>query len=498
MTFIFSMTYLFGLSQDDYIINYYLDSTKAWIGSDLVIAADNKLIIMGQECYFFPPYNGTPIEGEPCLGIFFILVDSETKSEIKDKVLIENETLLQSSFEPAGNFIYSKNRREFIIPLYMKEPLSIRCPSGHYNRGVATLEIKNNKLNLIQELSRNTTSCEDPEFRGALILEDSVWGEQFITIDQNRDLFIANPNSPNVLKKYDFTGVELSTFELKEDSIHIPKYWKYTLSYLDSSLLSIGYRKDGQGNLISGFYEVSFDGEFINFHNDENSNIFIWEILAQTEDGFYVSGFQRDKPRLIAKFDKNYNENWRYFFPPQERKTPYLDLKTVLGKELLSIHNKSVYLHDLEGELIAKRDYNDMPMDGEFIKLQMLNDDEFVVMGNSSVLDYSQTSIGEPYSRVFLLYDKVSNLNKVSNTENIVKNEFSIFPNPVKNSLYFNTTLNGIDKLFISSVEGKILRKINFSSHENRIDVSSLQSGIYFINIHNSNGEQIVSKFIKI
>jgi hypothetical protein len=76
---------------------------------------------------------------------------------------------------------------------------------------------------------------------------------------------------------------------------------------------------------------------------------------------------------------------------------------------------------------------------------------------------------------------------------------YSIHPNPAKSELFItaqNTAGNLKVKIF--NIEGKLLSTHNLEvANQNSIDVSSLTSGIYFLNIEDENGNTTTKKFIK-
>lgn len=69
--------------------------------------------------------------------------------------------------------------------------------------------------------------------------------------------------------------------------------------------------------------------------------------------------------------------------------------------------------------------------------------------------------------------------------ENLQKNEFSLYPNPTSDFLYFHTndTLNGTFKLFDISGKNVLENPIN---HNSKINIQHLQNGMYFYRISTS------------
>jgi len=80
----------------------------------------------------------------------------------------------------------------------------------------------------------------------------------------------------------------------------------------------------------------------------------------------------------------------------------------------------------------------------------------------------------------------------ISYIDELLKEEIMLYPNPVKSTLHLNTK-SQIKKVHVFSIEGKEI-KVNFEN--NTIDVSKLESGIYFIRISMSDGRIITAKSI--
>lgn len=102
-----------------------------------------------------------------------------------------------------------------------------------------------------------------------------------------------------------------------------------------------------------------------------------------------------------------------------------------------------------------------------------------------------------PYSewQGYINYSEDCSLGIISSNKQL----FSIYPNPVKQTLVLNST-NGIGKanIKIYTAEGKLLKnEILEFSKEVSIDVSNLYSGIYFLNIETDNRNRITKKFVK-
>lgn len=76
-------------------------------------------------------------------------------------------------------------------------------------------------------------------------------------------------------------------------------------------------------------------------------------------------------------------------------------------------------------------------------------------------------------------------------------NEIFVYPNPVKNILNYNLTNNNeLVSIIITDVTGKQIQNMVGSLPKNSIDISSFESGVYFIKFI-SNDKAITKKFIK-
>ncbi len=74
---------------------------------------------------------------------------------------------------------------------------------------------------------------------------------------------------------------------------------------------------------------------------------------------------------------------------------------------------------------------------------------------------------------------------------------FSLSPNPASNTLTIQTSATGPLMLSIYAIDGRLIKQLNNLQQPNTdIDISDLQSGIYFIAV-SAKGQQAVKRFIK-
>jgi len=73
--------------------------------------------------------------------------------------------------------------------------------------------------------------------------------------------------------------------------------------------------------------------------------------------------------------------------------------------------------------------------------------------------------------------------------------KISIYPNPTNNTLFIKTENNNSLQYQITNSIGQLIKHENLKG--NRIDVSSLRKGLYFIQLKDAKGQYLTSKFIK-
>jgi hypothetical protein len=85
----------------------------------------------------------------------------------------------------------------------------------------------------------------------------------------------------------------------------------------------------------------------------------------------------------------------------------------------------------------------------------------------------------------------------LSTEQQIIRNGFEFYPNPVENILYIHTSTSKINKVEVFNVEGKkIITKQFKNNYKINLDVSVLDKGIYFVRVYNTK-TIFTEKFIK-
>lgn len=81
----------------------------------------------------------------------------------------------------------------------------------------------------------------------------------------------------------------------------------------------------------------------------------------------------------------------------------------------------------------------------------------------------------------------------IANHEN---NEFSVYPNPAKDKLYFENGSNTIDRIEISDLSGRRIIENTYTNIPEYIDIDMLRKGIYIVRVFSDN-QVFESKFVK-
>ena len=78
--------------------------------------------------------------------------------------------------------------------------------------------------------------------------------------------------------------------------------------------------------------------------------------------------------------------------------------------------------------------------------------------------------------------------------DEVVKQSYNIFPNPVKDIL----TVSGEDmkQVVVYNAMGQMVKSVNCNENTVQINVEDLQNGMYFVNVVNNNGEMTTSKVV--
>ncbi|MDO6596724.1 T9SS type A sorting domain-containing protein [Oceanihabitans sp. 2_MG-2023] len=91
-------------------------------------------------------------------------------------------------------------------------------------------------------------------------------------------------------------------------------------------------------------------------------------------------------------------------------------------------------------------------------------------------------------------FDGSLHTDNISDTTTLI----DVFPNPAHNVIHINTSITSPLQMEIYSIDGKYIFEKKLRNSTNNVDISSLNTGLYFIKIWNKNSEDfIIKKIIK-
>jgi len=119
---------------------------------------------------------------------------------------------------------------------------------------------------------------------------------------------------------------------------------------------------------------------------------------------------------------------------------------------------------------------------------------DFIVLSGSSSTTTNSAATSMTFDNFVV---RASNTDTLLSTQSVdlLTNDFTIYPNPANDVINISSTLAVIKNAVITDVNGRIVKEIS-SLNNNQIDISNLNSGIYFLSIESSEGKAI-KKFIK-
>lgn len=86
----------------------------------------------------------------------------------------------------------------------------------------------------------------------------------------------------------------------------------------------------------------------------------------------------------------------------------------------------------------------------------------------------------------------------VTSLSPLEENQISLFPNPAKDKLELTINENTINQVYVTNIEGKVeSRQFLLSGRDLKLDISDLNTGIYFLTLEYGNGSTERLKFIK-
>ncbi len=344
-------------------------------------------------------------------------------------------------------------------------------------------------------------------------------------------------------KTEDAIGVGGDFWIIKIDSLG-NIIWDNTIGGGNLDIVSSAVKVSSGGYLISGlsFSGISGDKTDANFGaqdywivklNDEGE--IVWQktfggslndvpyrIIETNDSGFLVGGISNSNisgtksensqgfdDYWILKLDEVGNIQWQNTIGGNSSDNCYTVFQARNGNYILGGFSSSGISGDKTEESLGESDYwivnlnssgailfqNTIGGSGDefFSTINMTSSDE-LLLGGSSASDISGDKTEESrggYDFWILRYTQILGL-----IENDLSTAITIYPNPAKNNLQINTQKTIIDQINVYSLTGSKLMQLDVNTVSPDIDVSSLASGIYFIQFY-SGKNVVLKKFIK-
>lgn len=209
----------------------------------------------------------------------------------------------------------------------------------------------------------------------------------------------------------------------------------------------------------------------------------------------------------------------RFFYPTATPTSAYQMLISPAFSDLSTDKQIKFWVYDDNNSTLSVGTMSDSGNPASFTELQRFNngvDDDFETPGTDTVDDmpddtWTELTVnftahngsdqyiairvlrGSSFSNFYLDTFTYQIDPTLSTGDFEFENSVTIYPNPTKNRLHISG--NDIDAIEIFNINGK--RILTQKTNTEHVNVSSLESGMYFINITNFEGATTVKKFIK-
>ncbi|WP_439131392.1 glycosyl hydrolase 53 family protein [Polaribacter sp.] len=210
-----------------------------------------------------------------------------------------------------------------------------------------------------------------------------------------------------------------------------------------------------------------------------NNALFKWNIGGLINNGFQLNNFD-----IIGMSLYPNENNWKTYV--DDTYTNMIDLKSRYNKEVMMVEIGFAYnRQDISYQFITYMIEKTKQANG-------LGVFYWEPIARSPFTSYEKgawDSDGSPS----IAMDAFSNQStlRIENVKNVVEN-FSIYPNPIKNSITVNTSKKIIYSLKLYDIKGYLVKDKKGNKSSLEVDISKLTPGIYFLNINNKAVKKIV------
>ncbi|MBO3117360.1 VCBS repeat-containing protein [Winogradskyella sp. DF17] len=349
------------------------------------------------------------------------------------------------------------------------------------NDGDQDIYVSNDKQGIPNLLYRNNgdeTFTEVAQSAGAALSIDAM----SVTVDDLNsdgwlDIYITNDDSPSVLLMNNKDGTFTDVADFAQVTFNSIGWGAVFLDADNDMDLDLYVSGDTDGSnplyLSSAFYRNRSNGTFqlevdatVNDFAESYSNA----IGDSDNDGYpeIVVNNNNHNNIFLWKNNTTQNNNWL-----KVKLEGTLSNRNGVGSFIeISINGEKQYRYTLIGEGYLSQN----------------SGTEIFGLGTSSIVDYVKVKWLSGLEDIFYNVSPNQTLNIVEGSSPLSSKEydlrkFSYFPNPVENILTLNALSNNINNIVIFNMLGQEVMQLQPNSLNSELDMSSLQTGTYFVKV---------------
>lgn len=277
---------------------------------------------------------------------------------------------------------------------------------------------------------------------------------------------------------------------------------KVTRGYQDKSNISLGYATVGDSSMVTG----KADGSIVSL-GDGGIAVVTFSNPISNAAGYDFAVFENafNDSFLELAFVEVSSDGINYFrFQPTSNLPTSPQYTNDAAMDATKIDNLAGKYRSLYGTPFDLQELSGIPqLDINAVTHVKIIDVVGSINSTYGTYDKNNNIINDPWPTPFpssgFDLDAVGVINEtaVGIKEFEKRISFTIYPNPTSGVVRVKwLESSGANMLEVSNLLGEMVLKINLSSTDQNIDVSNLESGIYFISIESQNGKSI-TKLIK-